>query len=320
VKTSRLLLLATLLTALAIPAMAQVNDTYVIPGAGNSRGAFGTHWMTRFSVFNPQLDYGLRISVTFIPSGGGKGIEELIDVPANSLAYSDNILEDLFGVTGGGALLVAAFKEDNPGVPDDVLSRSFLVTSNTFNNHPSGTYGQTVPGTWTGLLDYDSDGISSVAHGIRNGAGYRTNIGAVNLGRCVATVRVNVYDADGNRILNQAPMTVPPLGHFQDSLPIAVSNGTVEFFVQDPCADDDDLYAVVFPYTSTIDQRSGDPEYQAPTLLASPGILYAKPGKIDPHAFGKKIDSSYARKLRPLVERRGIAQLTRTDKGWRIAQ
>ncbi len=319
VKTSRLLLLAALLSILAIPAMAQVNDTYVIPAAANAQGGFGTRWSTRFSVFNPQT-YPLRISVTFLRSGGTEGIEELINVPANAAASSDNILGQLFGVSGTGSLLVASFPEDNPGVPDDILSRAFLVTSDTYNDDPSGTYGQTIEGTWTGLLDYDDDQISSIAHGIRNTGSFRTNVGAVNLGRCSVTVRINVYDFDGNKILNQAPFTVPPLGHIQDRLPIAVDDGTVEFFVDDPCSADDERYAVVFPYTSTIDNRSGDPAYQSPTLLASPSILYAKPGKIDPTALGKKIDSSYVRGIRAHVERRNSAKLNRTPQGWQITR
>jgi hypothetical protein len=320
VKTSRLLLLAALISA-AVPMMAQVNDTYVIPAAANARGGFGSHWMTRFSVFNPWLDYTLRISVTFVPTGGAEGDEWFIDVPPNSLAYSDNILFDLFGVeSGSGSLLVATFAEDNPGVPDDVLARSFLVTTDTFNNHSSGTYGQTIAGTWTGLLDYEHDQISSVAHGIRNSGKWRTNVGALNLGRCEVTLRVNVYDADGNTILHQAPFTVPPLGHIQHGLPVAVENGTVEFFSHDPCFEDDDLYAIVFPYTSTIDGQSNDPTYQSPTLLASAGVLFAKGKKVDPTALGKKIDSTYARNVRAQAERRGLASLKKMDKGWAITQ
>ena len=318
VKTSRLILLAALLSIAAIPAMAQVNDTYVIPAAANAAGGFGTRWQTRLSIFNPQLEDTLRISVTFIRTGGAPGIEQLIDVPPNSLFYSDNVLDDLFDVSSTGSLLVAAFPEDNPGVPDDVLSRAFLVNSDTYNNSANGTYGQTIEGTWTGLLDYDDDQISSVAHGISNTGNFRTNVGAVNLGRCSVQVLVNVYDIDGNRILNQSPLTVPPLGHIQDRLPVAVDGGTVEFFVNDPCSADDDRYAVVFPYTSTIDNRSGDPAYQDPTLLASPSILYAKPGRIDPTAIGKKIDSSYARKIRPHVERLDGVQLKKTAQGWQV--
>lgn len=326
-RTSKQLLLLTLFAFFAaIPAAAQVNDTYVIAASANLRGGFGSNWMTRFSVFNPHLDYPLTVSITLLPTGGAKGIEELVTIPPNSLAYSDNLLEDLYGVRGGGALLVAAFPEDNPRVANTVLARSFLIISDTFNNLSSGTYGQTIPGVWAGLLDYDTDGITAVAHGVRNisSQGWRTNIGAANLGRCNVTVRVNVYDADGRRILNQAPLQVPPLGHIQDRLPVTVDSGSVEFFVDDPCANDDNLYAVVFPYVSTIDQLSGDPTYQVPTLLASPSVLFSKgpqaQAAVDPTSVGKKIETSYARTVRAQMERRGAARLERTIQGWRIVK
>ena len=321
VKTSRLLLLLILALA-ASPLTAQLSDTYVITGAGNIPGDFGTRWMTHFSIFNPHLDRSLVVSVTWVPTGGRPGIEELIELPPNSLAYSDNIMWDLFGVQDFGSLLVATFPEDNPGIPNDVLSRSFLVSTNTYNNSIDGTFGQTVPGIWTGLMDYDSDGISAVAHGIRNStiSKWRTNIGAVNLGRCSVTMRVSVYDADGVQILANHPFVLPPLGHMQDRLPVQVENGTVEFFVEDPCYFDDDRYAVVFPYASTIDQYSGDPRYQSPVLLASPGILFAKGKSLDHQNLGKKIDSDYARNVRAQAERRGRATLMRTETGWQIVR
>jgi hypothetical protein len=321
VKTSRLLLVLTLALS-ASPLVAQLNDTYVITGAGYIQGEFNTQWMTHFSIFNPHLDHSLVVSITWLPTGGRKGIEELIEIPPNSLAYSDNIMWDLFGVQDFGSLLVATFPEDNPGVPNEVLSRSFLVNTNTYNNSIHGTFGQTVPGIWTGLMDYEYDGISAVAQGIRNStiSKWRTNVGAVNLGRCSVTLRVNVYDADGVTLLNQYSFIVPPLGHIQDRLPVQVENGTVEFFVEDPCYLDDDRYAVVFPYTSTVDQYSGDPRYQSPVLLASASILYAKGKTVEPHSLGKKIDSGYARTIRAQAERRGRAALRKTESGWQIAK
>lgn len=318
-KLSQWVVFALLLLALAVPAMAQVNDTYVIPVSANARGGFGSHWMTRFSVMNPQSET-LRISVTFLPTGGAIGDEKLIDLPANALAYSDNILDDLFGVNGGsGALLVAAFAEDNPHLPDSVVDRAFLVTSDTYNNTGNGTYGQTIPGVWSGLLDFEFDGLSSIAHGIRNAGIWRTNIGAVNLGGCSTTLLVTVYDDDGNRLANRVPLHLPPYGHIQDRLPVAVANGTVEFFVDDPCVADDDRFAVVFPYTSTVDSRTNDPSYQQPALLALAGELYGKKA-IDPTQAGKKIDTSYARNVRANVQRLGVARLTKTDEGWLIAK
>lgn len=323
VRTHKLLLALALLCLASVPALAQVNDTYVIPVAGNVPGAFGTRWMTQFSIMNPHLDHSLKVSVTFLPTGGGVGYEELVTLPANSVAYSDNILGDLFERSGSGALLVAVFAEDNPGVENSVLARSFLVNTSTYNNSPNGTFGQTIPGTWTGLLDVDSDGITSIAHGIRNIAkeGWRTNIGAVNLGRCTATLYVSAYDADGRRIMNETPFLVPPLGHIQDRLPVEVDMGSVEFLVYDPCAADSAKYAVVFPYTSTIDQLSGDPTYQYPTLLAKPGDLLpqAKSAlRLDPTTLGKKIDSAFALGVRNQAERRGEATLLRNKGRWQI--
>lgn len=323
-RTSKLLLVLSLL--LSIPAAAQVTDTYVIPAAANQAGASGTRWMTFFSLFNPHFDYPLVISVTYLSTGGTVGYEELIKVPPNSLAYSDNILDALFDVQGGGSLLVAAFKEDNPGVPDTIIDRAFLVTSNTYNNARTGTYGQTIPGVWTGLLDYDYDGISAIAQGIRHSArdGWRTNVGALNLGRCAVTLRVSVYDADGNTKLNAAPLVVPPLGHIQDRLPVEVEAGSVEFWVDDPCTNSNTDYAVVFPYTSTIDALSGDPTYQSPALLASPGSIFAKSfakaANFDPLKVGKKIDSAIALGVRERVQRLGMAKLERDAKGWRITR
>jgi hypothetical protein len=284
--------------------------------SGNLPGAFGTRWMTQFSVFNPQLDYPLNISVVFLPTGGGVGEEVLFRVPANSVAFSDNIIGDLFERSGSGALLVATFPEDNPGVPDDVLSRAFLVTTHTYNNSADGTFSQTIPGIWTGLMDYEYDGISAVAHGIRNidREGWRTNIGAVNLGRTNVNMLVTVYDADGRRILDRAPFSLPPLGHIQDRLPVQIDRGSIEFFIDDPSQD-----AVVFPYTSTIDQFSGDPRYQTPILLASPKLLYGK-GKIDPTAIGKKIDLSHARMARVNAKSLGFVSLVKAETGWRITR
>jgi hypothetical protein len=301
----RLLLLPFLLLCASTLA-AQINDTYVIPASALAPGLFGTQWQTQFSLFNPQ-SYALKVSVTFLPTGGGSGVEVLVSVPPNATVLSDNILHDL-GVAGTGSLLAATFPEDNPGVPNDTLSRSFLVVSSTFNNAGgNGTFGQTIPGVWAGLQDFKTDGISAVAHGIRNISrlGWRTNVGAVNLGRSNVNMRINVYDAKGNTLIKDSPMNLPPLGHRQLALPVEVNGGSVEFFVDDPAKT-----AVVFPYTSTIDNLSGDPSYQTPTLLASPSVLF-KMQKIGIAAtsIGTKIDTNTARSVRASVSRLGEIRL-----------
>lgn len=288
-----------LLVALGIPAaFAQVNDTYIIPVAGSTPGAFGTRWKTQFSLFNPQR-YDLRVSITYVPTGGAQGTEAIIRVPANAVAFSDDIVRELFNSTNStGALLVATFPEDNPGVPNTVLDRSFLVITETYNDSRDGTFGQTIPGIWTGLQDFNKDGISAVAHGIRNLSrqGWRANIGAVNLGRSSVNMRVRIFDINGNTVGSDITLRIPPLAHLQDRLPVEVDAGSLEFFIDDPEANNPNLAAVVFPYVSVIDQLSGDPKYQSPVLLASANALF-KMG-VAPTAIGKKIDIGFARPIR----------------------
>ena len=314
------LLLAALLCLVALPSFAQLSDTYVIPAVANVPGDANTRWLTQLSIFNPHLDHALNVSVTLLPTGGATGPEKLIKVPANSTFLTDNVMRDVFNLSGGGSLLLATFAEDNPGVEDRTIARAFLVTSNTYNDDPRGTFGQTIPGVWTGLLDVDTDDITAIAHGIDNSArlGFRTNIGAANLGACSVTLFVNAFDADGRKVLNAAPMYLPPYAHLQQRLPVLLEGGAVEFSVQDPCANNEDAYAVVLPYTSTIDNDSGDPRYQTPVLLALPGTIYGKKAmaNVDPTQLGKKIDSAYARRVVAKANRLGSVNLVRGERRW----
>ena len=310
VKRSATTLAALAFTLFAIPLVAQVNDTYIIPAVANAPGAYGSRWMTQISIFNPQT-YALKVSVTYIPAGGGRGLEKLITVHSNAVAFADNSMYEIFGASGSGAYLVATFPEDNPAVANDMVSRSFLVTSNTVNvQSDGGTFGQTIPGVWTGLQDYQSDGISAISHGIRNldRYGWRTNFGAVNLGSTDVSLRVTVYDADGNTLVKNATYTVPAQGQMQWRLPVQVDHGSVEFFV-----DDSTNKGVVFAYTSTLDRYTSDPMYESPTLLASAKYLFGKTA-IAQTAIGRKIGIDDARAVRANADRLGEAVLPLTRR------
>lgn len=299
----------------SVPLAAQINDTYVIPVVGNASGANGTRWSTEFHLFNPQLQHPLKVSLVFLPTDIRiESKEVLVTVDPNMTGYAENIVGGFFEMSGTGALLVATFPEDNPGVPDRVLDRSFIVNTKTFNNASSGTFGQGVEGTWVGLLDTETDGITAVASGIRNFGtgtqGFRTNIGAVNLGRGNARIRVNVYDDTGRTVAQNLPFDIFGYGHFQDRLPATVDHGSVEFFVEDPLAGTDD-YALIFPYASVVDNRSGDAVYIRPVLLASSSILYTQ--KALTQTLGKKITSDDVRHIRQRATR--VAEVEFTAAG-----
>jgi hypothetical protein len=296
---------------------AQINDTYVIPVIANNAGGAGTVWTTELTLFNPQ-PHDLVVSLVFMPEGSLVGKEVLVDVFSNETLIIANVVAQGFGMVGvKGALVAATFPEDNPGIPDRMISRAFLVNSNTFNNAPSGTYGQSVPGVWQGLFDYDFDEITAVAPGVKNigvagSSGHRTNVGAANLGRDAVTLYTIVYDAAGNR-RGEFPLIIPPLGYIQDALPVALQGGSLEFWVHDPGPYND---AIVFPYATVVDNRSGDGVYVNPTLLASAATLFQKGEAVaaDP---GKRIDTSVARRVRDAADR--VGKLERTPDGLQLA-
>jgi len=290
-----------------------VNDTYIIPIVGSVSGANNTRWSSELYVFNPQ-SHALRVTAVYLPSGGGEGPQIDFTVQPNQTAFTPNLVDDLFnrrGTTGG--LILAVFPEKNPGVPNDALSRSFVTSTKNFNNASSGTFSQPVPGVWAGLQDVDFDGISAISAGAReNGTlltGYRTNIGAVNLGRGAVRLYLDVFDANGVKVGSALPFDVPPLGHIQDRLPVAFINvGSIEFYVQDPFVDDPSKRAMVFPYATVIDNRSGDPLFLSPTLLAAAGDLF-KDGVQAKRSQPKQLDLEMARRATEGAKSLGEARL-----------
>jgi hypothetical protein len=296
----------------AVQSFAQVSDTYVIPAAIDGAGLNNSRWATDFHLFNPQATT-LRVTLSYLPTGGAVGSTVKFNVPPNSTAYAENILEDVFDLSGGGSLLVATFAADNPTIPDRMIDRAFVVTTRTYNTSAVGTFGQSIPGGFYGLQDVESDGITGIASGIQNTStgptGYRTNVGAVNLGRYSLKLYVNVYDEEGDTVGQQLAFDLPPQAHFQQRLPIAVEHGSIEFFVDDPSEE-----GVVFPYASVIDNRTNDPVYVAPVLLATPARLAQKTAKaVD--ATPRRITNSEAKRL---VSTTGLAASASRDASGKL--
>lgn len=306
IRSNKLLpLVAAILLAVAVPASAQVYDTFIIPAAGNTSGAGGTVWGTELTIFNPQ-PHRLDVTVTFLPSGLGQGSTVIVPVESNESFASDNVVANVFKRSGTGSLVVYTDPLENGHVANPtIIALSFVVRSKTFNNASSGTFGQAIPGVIAGLMDFPTEQLSAISAGIRNFGtvgvnGYRTNVGAVNLGRYTVRMLVNVYDELGRTLAKDILFEIPPQGHIQDRLPVTVERGTLEFFVFDPGVNDENGFAVVFAYASVVDNKSGDPVYVDPVLLASPDYLYGVAGKMPPKDLlnvGKKISKDYARRV-----------------------
>ncbi|HUO84270.1 MAG TPA: hypothetical protein VM534_04065 [Thermoanaerobaculia bacterium] len=292
-KTSGYILFSLLLLVFASPLSAQVNDTYVIPAVAWTPGDAGTLWASSLDVFNPQ-QYLLTVTLVFLPSHGTPGSVVFLDIPPNESFHTENVLPEWFArpLGSGGSLLLATFAEDNPGVPDTAAALAFLVSSRTYNNDSRGTFGQNIPGTWAyGLYDYEFDGLSAITAGVQNWGtpginGFRTNVGAVNLGDWSVSLLLVVYDEFGRLVADDLEFRIPPMAHEQARLPVGVVNGTVEFFLDDDAPLDPDQLSLVFPYVSIADNKSGDAVYREPQLLANPDIFFKGSGVTGESATG----------------------------------
>ncbi len=252
------------IAAVAPPAAAQLSLQWIVPAAANTAGLNGTYWHTDLSVHNPH-SFELPVILQFLPSNTDNRQADTLYLtiePWATFNLWDVLGADYFAIDGTGAILVFADWE----LPcDPAEDCDFLVTSRTYTLDPggaSGEYGQTIPGssTWVGI-DWSTLGYAA---GILNdGLNFRTNIGIASWSADWTSVVVDVQDTDG-AILESLTMDVPPFGHIQQRLLTTLEGGSLVFWLEDGPDD-----ALVFGYSSVVDETTGDASFQ----LAQPSTV-----------------------------------------------
>ena len=163
-----------------------------------------------------------------------------------SLALDDFVLETFGQSNASGAVLLSS---------DDAL----LVTSRTYNDAVSGTYGQLVP-----ALPPDA-AMSAVRNGRLLGlsqssaetVGFRTNAGLTNATDAVADLTIALYDGTGHH-LGDARQSLEAFEYvqidriFRKVTASAVENGYAVIGTTTEAA-------AFYAYASVVDNRSGDP-------------------------------------------------------------
>lgn len=213
---------------------------WVIPAAAHSPGAQGTNWVSDAVIHNPDSQMAMA-NVYFMKRGtdnsGTTG--RLIEIPAGSSTALDDIVLDLFGENNtSGAVLIGS---------DDTL----LITSRTYNDAATGTYGQFIQGI--PLSQGAATGeLINLMQLTRNDT-FRTNIGWANPTANALAITIDLQDSQGTS-LGIYTTTIPPFGYDQAN----------DIFG----ADTDDARAVIststpqanyFAYASVVDNRTGDP-------------------------------------------------------------
>jgi hypothetical protein len=225
----------------------------VIAASAHTAGLNQTSWLTDLVLHN-RADRDAVIDLFFLASrtDNTDATPHRVVVPANSSLLLADVVASVFGRDRAtGAILVGA---DAP----------IIVSSRTFNDASAGTYGQFIGGqrrpdatAGTGSLLR----LVQLAHSPEASSGFRTNIGAVNLGAAELSLEIALYTGAG-AFLGTIELVVPPYGHLQ------VSNVFGDHANQAL----DDAFARVLSgtagaryqvYASVVDNRSGDPVFIA---------------------------------------------------------
>lgn len=178
-------------TLAATAAFAVSAQTLIVPASANAEGANNTRWRTDLQV-KAQGDAGASFTVELLKHRKANTDPLSVDftLAANESLGLANVVDTDFGFTGTAALRITP------------TEGHILATSRTYNDDPSGTYGQTVPAiSEDGTIGFgDEAALIQLARSPDPTMGFRTNIGFVSLTDSRIEVVIDLFSADGTAL------------------------------------------------------------------------------------------------------------------------
>lgn len=226
---------------------------YLIPSVAHLPGSAGTQWRTDVAVVNWGAS-AVLLQATYHSSGAP--LTRTTSLAVNAALEWRDVLVSLFGVAAGastsGTIAISA-------------SGPVVVTSRTYNETATGTFGQYFPALTpaAGMLG----GTRGYLPQLRKSAGFRTNVGFLNLGTAPATVVTRVIAAGGEEV-GRRTTTIQPQRWFQENDIFAVSGAGARDLAY-ATVDIQPPGGRVWAYASLVDNATGDPT-TIPLLCGTP--------------------------------------------------
>ena len=228
----------------------ETSSTLIVPVAASSPGAQGTRWKTDLTLAaddSGDVD-DVRLHLVTSATDGSEPLEVAL-----GLAQSSGVqLRDV----------VRTAMEQDPAVGALFITSSAPISavSRTFNDDPSGTYGQMVPALPLAAARAGTAPAALIQ--LARTARFRTNLGFVNLTDQALTLQAAASRADGSS-LGTWPVTLGPYGFLQQNDPLSwlTSDAVEDAFVVVTAADDAARYVT---YASVVDNVSGDAVFVLP--------------------------------------------------------
>ena len=222
---------------------------FVLPVVGSVQGGNGTFFRTDVMLSNDR-DSAQVVSLGFVPRGrsqNGQIINRTITIPGYYLVSYRDVVSSLFNTSGLGSIMVVAM--NSAGQPD--ANALLDASARIYTNQPgsSGTVSQLIQAEEIGL----TSGIGrACALGLRQDAGFRTNVGIFNMSSAARNFRIVGYGVTGTvdviQLVNSLSM---------EQVPLPAGNlGDVSVCVfPDVATPNDALWSA---YATSVDNTTGD--------------------------------------------------------------
>jgi len=234
----------TLILPVAVELGAPAPLNFTVPVVASNPGANGTMWRSDVSVVS-RAEQAVQIEANFVPAEpGSEIIVRSLEVPARSALELQDIVRETFETTGSGWIELVC---SAPGV---------AVFSRTYNDDPSGTYGQFVPTVTPG--DEILSGEVAVLAGLSSANGFRTNLGITSFSAADITVTVRAF-ADSGELIGATDVVVPAQRFVQVERLLSDAFGYTGTAWATLNSNDEGARYVA--HASVIDGASGDPIY-----------------------------------------------------------
>lgn len=199
----------------ALPASPAGAEVLILPGAANTIGTHSSRWRSDLTLRNPGTE-PVEVRVLLLRAGAAN---DLATAPkhdyfllAGESKEIRNVLGGDLGVSGNGALLVAASRATFPNNPAGAAVVAFLRTATPLHLSSSEPPQPILAAEPT---DAARQTVTDLRHDGTDGRGVRGAVGAVNLSKSQAlSLRVD-YLGDGGETLASQMLNVPPLSSVQ---------------------------------------------------------------------------------------------------------
>lgn len=219
---------------------------YLVPSVAHLPGAAGTKWRTDVAVVNGP-DTPATLTLTYYPLSGSPVSKSATLAPLATVEWRD-ILVSLFEL-GADANTSGTLK---------IETNAYLgITSRTYNQKSATeTFGQYYPAiiepkVWTA-------GEVGVLPQIKKNSGFRTNVGALNLGDVACDVEVKLFSVWGTQLGNTVTLAVPA-GRWLQRNDIFAAAGVATTDIAYATVEVKTAGGKIWAYASVIDATTGDP-------------------------------------------------------------